>query len=242
MRVVEAFALQTGLVLEYRRLRDREARATVLERAEATSTALLRAVSHDLRTPLATMRTSVDGLLSPEQLSTDDRTSLLDLDPLATDQLVHLIDNLLDLSRISSGLVEPRLAGHQPGGGAAPRGLGAPGRRLVLDLDEATPFVHTDPGLLERVVANLVDNAVRHSPPDQPVRVGVHLHPDTIEIRVVDRGPGVPTATRERMFEPFQRLGDSSPGGLGLGLAVARGLATSMGAPRGGRGHSRRRA
>ncbi|PUA82968.1 ATP-binding protein [Nocardioides currus] len=230
MRVVEAFALQAGLVLEYRRLRDREARAAVLERAEETSTALLRAVSHDLRTPLATMRTSVDGLVAGEALSEDDRTSLLTSIRSATDQLVHLIDNLLDLSRISSGLVEPRLTDVSLEEVLPVAVAGHPSDRLVLDLDEATPFVRTDPGLLERVVANLADNAVRHSPPDRPVRVGVHLHADTIEVRVVDRGPGVPSATRGRMFEPFQRLGDASPGGLGLGLAVARGLASSMGA------------
>lgn len=229
MRVVEAFALQAGLVLEYRRLRDREAQATVLERAEATSTALLRAVSHDLRTPLATMRTSVDGLLGPGPLDDDDRSSLLGAIRSSSDQLVHLIDNLLDLSRISSGLVEPQLVDRSLEEVLPLALAGHPSSRVTLDLDESTPLVRTDPGLLERVVANLVENAVRHSPVDQPVRVGVHVHPDAIEVRVVDRGPGVPPATRERMFEPFQRLGDASPGGLGLGLAVARGLAESMG-------------
>ncbi|WP_249666330.1 sensor histidine kinase [Nocardioides faecalis] len=226
-RVLEAFAVQTGLVLEYRRLRERDERAATLERAEATSTAILRAVSHDLRTPLATMRTAVDGLssggLAPEEVK-----ELVAVTESATDQLERLIDNLLDLSRVESGLLHPTLrersleevlplavAGHPPGA-------------VVLDVDESLPLVRTDAGLLERVVANVVGNAVRVSH-GEPVRVLAHVLPEVIEILVVDRGPGVPPGQREQMFDPFQRLGDGSEGGLGLGLAVARGLSTALG-------------
>lgn len=227
-RVLEAFAVQAGLVLEYRRLRRREEEAAALEGAEATSTAVLRAVSHDLRTPLATMRTAVDGLVSPG-LSAEDRSSLLDAVDSSTEQLERLIDNLLDLSRLQSGLMRPTLvprsldevlplavAGHSPG-------------LVSLEVGEDAPLVLTDAGLLERVVANLVGNAVRHSG-GEPVRVLAHVLAETVEVLVVDRGPGVPPEQRERMFEPFQRLDDTSPGGLGLGLAVARGLAESVGA------------
>jgi two-component system sensor histidine kinase KdpD len=226
-KVVEAFAVQTSLVLEYRRLREREQRAAVLETAEATSTALLRAVSHDLRTPLATMRASVDGLVHAGGLDEGDRTALHEALDASTDQLESLIDNLLDLSRLQTGLLAPTLrdrsldevlplavAGHAPGA-------------VVLDVEEPAPVVHTDAGLLERVVANLVGNAVRVSAGD-PVRVLAHVLPDRVEVMVVDRGPGVPIEQRERMFEPFQRLDDGSPGGLGLGLAVARGLAEAV--------------
>ncbi|WP_395658913.1 ATP-binding protein [Nocardioides sp.] len=226
-RVLEAFAVQTGLVLEYRRLRERDERAADLERAEATSTAILRAVSHDLRTPLATMRTAVDGLVSGS-LDPADQKELVGAVEASTEQLERLIDNLLDLSRIQSGLLHPVLrdrsleevlplavAGHAPG-------------TVTLELDETTPLVHTDAGLLERVVANLVGNAVRVSA-GRPVRVLVHVLPGTVEVLVVDQGPGIAPALRERMFEPFQRLGDTSPGGLGLGLAVARGLTEAMG-------------
>jgi two-component system, OmpR family, sensor histidine kinase KdpD len=225
-RVLEAFAVQTGLVLEYRRLKAREERAAALEGAEATSTALLRAVSHDLRTPLATMRTAVDGLVS-DGLSEADRATLVGAVGDATDQLERLIDNLLDLSRVQSGLVKPVLA---------PRSLdeilpiavsGYELGAVSLEVDESVPFVRTDRGLLERVVANLVGNAVRVSN-GQPVRVMAHVLPATVEILVVDRGPGVPPDQRDRMFEPFQRLDDVSPGGLGLGLAVARGLAEAL--------------
>ncbi len=226
-RVLEAFAVQTGLVLEYRRLRERDERAADLERAEATSTALLRAVSHDLRTPLATMRASIDGLLDAG-VSEADREELVRSVGGSAEQLERLIDDLLDLSRLQSGLVHPVLrtrsldevlplavAGHDPG-------------VVRLEVEEPAPLVTTDPGLLERVVANLVDNAVRHAP-GAPVRVLAHVLPQTVEVLVVDRGPGVPDEARDRMFEAFQRLGDSSPGGLGLGLAVARGLAEALG-------------
>ncbi|KRF30577.1 sensor histidine kinase [Nocardioides sp. Soil805] len=229
MRVLDGFAVQAGLVLEYRRLRERDARAAALEHAEATSTALLRAVSHDLRTPLATIRASVDGLVGGGRLGEAERAELLSSLDGSTDQLERLIDNLLDLSRLSSGLLTPRVrdisldevlplavAGHPPGA-------------VVLDLDEEEPLVRTDPGLLERVVANVVANAVRHAP-GTAVRVDVHAGARDMEIRVADRGPGVSEAARERMFEPFQRLGDATPGGLGLGLAVARGLADAVGA------------
>lgn len=226
-RVLEGFAVQMGLVLEYRRLRERDERAAAFERAEATSTAILRAVSHDLRTPLATMRAAVDGLVSGS-LEPTDQKELVDAVESSTDQLERLIDNLLDLSRIESGLLHPVLrdrsleevlplavAGHPPGA-------------VSLEVDESLPLVHTDAGLLERVVANVVGNAVRVSA-GAPVRVLAHVQPDAIEVLVVDRGPGVPVALRERMFEPFQRLDDTSDGGLGLGLAVARGLTAALG-------------
>jgi two-component system sensor histidine kinase KdpD len=225
-RVLEAFAVQTGLVLEYRRLKAREERAAALESAEATSTALLRAVSHDLRTPLATMRTAVDGLVTGG-LSEADRAELVEAVDDSTHQLERLIDNLLDLSRVQAGLLKPALT---------PRSLdevlplavsGYPPGAVTLEVDETVPLVRTDRGLLERVVANLVANAVRVSR-GTPVRVLAHVLPETVEILVVDQGPGVAPDLRERMFEPFQRLDDMSPGGLGLGLAVARGLAEAI--------------
>ena len=146
----------------------------------------------------------------------------------AVDQLERLIDDLLDLSRVQTGLVHPVLrersldevlplavAGHAPG-------------LVSLEVDEPAPFVLTDAGLLARVVANLVGNAVRVSA-GTPVRVLAHVLPGSVDILIVDRGPGVPQEQRERMFEPFQRLDDTSPGGLGLGLAVARGLTEAVG-------------
>ena len=230
MRVVEGFAVQMGLVLEYRRLRERELRARDLERADATSTALLRAVSHDLRTPLATMRTSVDGLLvaGEARLGADDRAELLATLDQSTDHMERLIDNLLDLSRMAGGLLVPSIRATSLDE-VLPLAVAEHPGRVRLELDESMPLVATDPGLLERVVANVVSNAVRHSPADQQVRIDALADPDTVEVRITDRGPGLGAEAQERMFEPFQRLGDTTPGGLGLGLAVAHGLALAVG-------------
>lgn len=226
-RVLEGFAVQTGLVLEYRRLRERDERAASLERAEATSTAILRAVSHDLRTPLATMRAAVDGLVSGA-LDPADQKELVGAAEASTEQLERLIDNLLDLSRLQSGLLHPVLRERSLEEILPLAVAGHPPRAVSLEVDESAPLVRTDAGLLERVVANLVANAVRVSH-GEPVRVLAHVLPETVEVLVVDRGPGVPPEQRERMFEPFQRLDDSSGAGLGLGLAVARGLTSALG-------------
>ncbi len=226
-RVLEAFAVQTSLVLEYRRLKARDERAAALESAEATSTAVLRAVSHDLRTPLATMRASVDGLVAGD-LPEEDRRELVASVASSTDQLERLIDNLLDLSRLQTGLLKPQLQARSLDEIIPLALAGHAADAVALEVDESAPMVLTDAGLLERVVANLVGNAVRVSA-GTPVRVQAHVLRETVEIMVVDRGPGVPPTARERMFEPFQRLDDTSPGGLGLGLAVARGLAEAIG-------------
>jgi two-component system sensor histidine kinase KdpD len=226
-RILEAFAVQTSLVLEYRRLRDRDDHAASIERADATSTALLRAVSHDLRTPLATMRASVDGLLSGT-LPEEDRRELTAAVSSSTEQLEKLIDNLLDLSRLQTGLIHPVLIPRSLDEALPLAVAGTPPDSVSLEIAETTPWVLTDAGLLERVVANLVSNAVRVSR-GTPVRVMAHVLPDTVEILVVDQGPGVAPDQMERMFEPFQRLSDAKPGGLGLGLAVARGLTEAIG-------------
>ena len=162
-RVLEGFAVQTGLVLEYRRLRAREDRAAALESAEATSTALLRAVSHDLRTPLATMRASVDGLVSGKRLDPGDQAVLVGALAGSTDQLESLIDNLLDLSRLQSGLLKPRLVARSLDEVLPLAVAGHSAEAVSLEVAESVPLVRTDAGLLERVVANLVGNAVHVS-------------------------------------------------------------------------------
>ncbi|KQY47940.1 sensor histidine kinase KdpD [Cellulomonas sp. Root137] len=230
-RVLEAFASQVGIVLEQERLRARAEQARILGEADATRTALLAAVSHDLRTPLATIRASVDGLTSTDlHLDEADRTALVGTLEESTARLERLIDNLLDLSRLQTGSVRPVLRatsldeivpfaveGYSPGA-------------VVLDLPDDLPLVHTDPGLLERVVANLVSNAVRHAPADSAVVVSASTVGRGIVVRVVDKGPGIPDELKDHMFDAFQRLGDTTGNGLGLGLAVADGLATAVGA------------
>jgi two-component system sensor histidine kinase KdpD len=219
--------VQTSLVLEYRRLRERDERAAALERAEATSTAILRAVSHDLRTPLATMRAAVDGLVSGSLEPADQKEMVAAVES-STEQLERLIDDLLDLSRIQSGLLHPMLRDRTLEEILPLAVAGYPPGAVSLEIDETVPMVSTDAGLLERVVANLVSNAVRVSD-GTPVRVLAHVLPEAVEVLVVDRGRGVNPELRDRIFEPFQRLNDTSPGGLGLGLAVARGLTDAVG-------------
>ena len=227
--VVEAFAIQAGLVLEYRRLRERAAHAQVLEGAEATRTALLRAVSHDLRTPLATIRVSVDGLLDTS-IPPADAQALAETIESATTSLESLIDNLLDLSRLQSGMVQPRLVPTALEEVLPAAMLDLPPDAVKLDLAEDLPLVETDAGLLSRVVGNALSNAVRHSPNGHPARLTASARPGFVDVLVVDRGPGLSAGQKQRMFEPFQRLDDRDPGGLGLGLAVARGLADALGA------------
>jgi len=228
--VLEAFASQAGLVLEYRRLREQAEQAQSLQQADAARSALLAAVSHDLRTPLATIRAGVDGLASPEMhLNDEDTAALVDTVSSATTRLERLIDNLLDLSRLQTGSVRPvlRATSLDEVVPLATEGFGPD--QVNVDVPETLPLVSTDPGLLERVVANIVSNAVRHSTNGAPVRVLASATRDRVELRVIDTGPGLSDDLKARMFEPFQRLGDSSPDGLGLGLAVAHGLAEAVG-------------
>jgi two-component system sensor histidine kinase KdpD len=229
-QVVEAFGAQAGIVLEHRRLREQAAQAEVLERTESTRTALLAAVSHDLRTPLAVIRTAVDGLASPDvELDREDRDILTATIADSTYRLERLIGNLLDLSRLQTGAVRPvlRAASLEE---VVPIAVEPWISDLALDVPEDLPLVHTDPGLFERVVANVVSNAVRHSPPGAKVLFTASATRAAVELRIADTGPGVPDDRKATMFEPFQRLDDTSVNGLGLGLAVASGLADAVGA------------
>jgi len=228
--VVEAFGAQAGMVLERGRLREQAAQAEALERTESIRTALLAAVSHDLRTPLAVIRTAVDGLASPDvELDREDRDTLTATIADSTQRLERLIGNLLDLSRLQTGAVRPALRAASLEE-VVPIAVEPWLADLALDVPEDLPLVHTDPGLFERVVANVVSNAVRHSPAGVKVLFTASATREAVQLRVADAGPGVPDDRKATMFEPFQRLDDAHAGGLGLGLAVASGLAAAVGA------------
>jgi two-component system sensor histidine kinase KdpD len=231
-RILEAFAAQAGAVLERNRLAARAGEAARLQETDGVRTALLAAVSHDLRTPLAAIKASVATLRDPElQVGEDDRRALLADAADSVDRLDSLVSNLLDLSRIQTGAVRPRLEPVSLDEVLQRALRGMPEHAVTDETDDTVPLLLTDAGLLERAVANLVENAVRHCP-DRPVRLCAGVVPgDAVQLRIVDRGPGVPEADRQRMFEPFQRLGDVPQGsGVGLGLAVARGLSEAVGA------------
>ncbi|WP_168199733.1 ATP-binding protein [Citricoccus sp. SGAir0253] len=232
--VLEAFASRIAVVLQQRQLAEARWRAEELAAANAIRTALLAAVSHDLRTPLAGIKASVSSLrLRDVVLSPEDTAELLATIEESADRLSERVEDLLSMGRIQAGdlvvhrtplEVEDLLS-------AAVHDLGAhPGRsRVRVEVVPGCPAVVGDNGLAVRVLANLVENALKHGGTG-PVLVQAVPGPGGVQLRVIDHGPGVPGPDRERIFRPFQRLGDRDPStGLGLGLAVARGLAEGMG-------------
>ncbi|WHM36037.1 sensor histidine kinase KdpD [Streptomyces sp. BPTC-684] len=230
-RVLGAFAAQAAVVLDRQRLVDEAEESRKLAEGNRIRTALLAAVSHDLRTPLASIKAAVTSLRSDDvQWSEDDEAELLAGIEDGADRLDHLVGNLLDMSRLNTGTVRPIIREIDLDE-VVPMALGGvPEDSVELDIPESLPMVAVDSGLLERAVANIVENAVKYSPDATPVLVAASALGDRVEVRVADRGPGVPDDSKERIFEPFQRYGDAPRGaGVGLGLAVARGFVESMG-------------
>ncbi|MEU8433515.1 sensor histidine kinase KdpD [Streptomyces sp. NPDC029216] len=229
-RVLGAFAAQAAVVLDRQRLVGEAEDARRLAEANRIRTALLAAVSHDLRTPLAGIKASVTSLRSEDvEWSEEDRADLLEGIEEGADRLSALIGNLLDMSRLNTGTVVPLIRVTDLDE-VVPMALGGvPEDSVELDIPETLPMVAVDRGLLERAVANIVENAVKYSPRGQPVLVTASALHDRVELRVVDRGPGVPDEAKGRIFEPFQRHGDAPRGaGVGLGLAVARGFTEAV--------------
>ncbi|MFV0127349.1 ATP-binding protein [Streptomyces sp. HMX112] len=230
-RVLGAFAAQAAVVLDRQRLVGEAEEARRLAEGNRIRTALLAAVSHDLRTPLAGIKAAVSSLRSGDvEWSEADRAELLAGIEDGADRLDHLVGNLLDMSRLQTGTVRPIIRGIDLDE-VVPMALGGvPDGSAELDIPETLPMVEVDKGLLERAVANIVENAVKYSPVTAPVLVSASAIADRVELRVADRGPGVPDDAKERIFEPFQRFGDAPRGaGVGLGLAVARGFVEAMG-------------
>jgi len=231
LRVIAAIAEQASALAERMRMAQ-ERRAARLERERgAVRDAVLAAVSHDLRTPLAAIKASASALRSPQLTVTeDDARELLAAIETGADRLQALVDNLLDMSRIDAGIVSPRASETWVMDLLVSAVSGVDPERVELDVPATLGTVFVDGGLVERVVANLVENAARHAPTGVPVRLSAARVGGDLVITVVDRGPGVAAEDRERIFESFQRLGDVPGGsGVGLGLAVARGLARSLG-------------
>ncbi|MFC9248268.1 ATP-binding protein [Streptomyces sp. NPDC057136] len=230
-RVLGAFAAQAAVVLDRQRLVGEAEEARRLAEGNRIRTALLAAVSHDLRTPLAAIKAAVSSLRSDDvSWSEEDEAELLEGIEAGADRLDHLVGNLLDMSRLQTGTVTP-LIREIDLDEVVPMALGGvPEGSVDLDIPETLPMVAVDPGLLERAVANIVENAVKYSPEGKRVVVAASSLGERVELRVADRGPGVPDEGKERIFEPFQRYGDAPRGaGVGLGLAVARGFVEAMG-------------
>jgi len=231
-RVLVAYGAEVLQRRERAQLAETAAAAEDLAARDALHTALLAAVSHDLRTPLAAIKAGSSSLLSTDvELPASDRRVMAELIDTNADRLARLIGNLLDMTRLQTGAFNVRDDDVLLDEVLRPVLARAPVGRVSVEHADDLPMVRTDPGLAERVMANLVDNAMRHQPPGQPVRVMADVVEDRIEVRVVDTGPGVPPSRREEMFRPFQRLGDAPQGaGLGLGLAVVAGFVAAIGA------------
>ena len=233
LRVLGAFASQVAVAYQQRQLTEAAQAAIPLAEADRMRTALLNAVSHDLRTPIATAKAALSGLTDTTiGWSEQDRQELLITAVSSLDRLTDLVTNLLDISRLQAGVLSVF---------PAPFGLDdivsqalthVPDSDAVeLDVPATLPEVLADAGLLERVIANLVQNALRHAPEGTSVKVAGSYHEGRVELRVIDRGAGIPLAAAQQVFEPFQRLHDHVSGteaGVGLGLAIARGFTEAM--------------
>lgn len=232
-RVLDAFLAQLTATAERRALRRDAEQLSAVAAADRLRTALLRAVSHDLRTPLASIKASVTSLLQGDVAWTaaEEGEFLQTIDE-EVDRLDTVVGNLLDASRLEAGVIEPAvqqvaLDEVVPSALASISGLRV---RVDVDVPAELPTVRADRGLLERAIANIVANAANANPATMPVVITASPSPSEVTIRVIDHGPGVPPHERDVIFRPFQRSGDRNAGtGVGLGLAVARGVIDAMG-------------
>ncbi|MFJ2033709.1 ATP-binding protein [Streptosporangium sp. NPDC087985] len=232
-RVLEAFAAEAAVALRQDRLEEEAEQVGPLAEADKMRTALLAAVTHDLRIPLASARIAIDSLRNSEiEWSRTDRDELLATADESLVKLDRLVANLLDMSRLQAGALGLTL---QPVAldeiiTRSIDDLGPLRDRIESDVPPELPEVLADPSLTERILANVMSNAVRHSPAGQQVLLTASWYGDHAEIRVIDRGPGIPREAYDRVFMPFQRLEDRDDhDGVGLGLALSRGLAEVMG-------------
>jgi two-component system, OmpR family, sensor histidine kinase KdpD len=237
-RVLSAVAKQAAGLVKQRELTEEAGKAAAIAQADELRRSLLSAVSHDLRTPLAAAKAAASSLRSEDiDFSAEDTAELLATIEESIDALTALVGNLLDSSRLSAGVVRPELRrvyleetvqrallGISKGAtGFTREGLD----RVKVEVGDAVAMA--DAGLLERVLANLIDNALRYAP-DGPIRVSAGQVADRVLIAVIDEGPGMPRGAEEQLFAPFQRLGDHNTTiGVGLGLSVARGFVEAMG-------------
>jgi two-component system sensor histidine kinase KdpD len=245
-RTLTRLANAAARTLEAQRLAHQAAEGREVAEMDRVRAALLAAVGHDLRTPLAGIKAAASSLRHPDlELTASGRAELLATIEESTDRLTALVDNLLAMSRLQAGALSVHLepvaldaivahAVLHTDLTPAPvmSELGPTGHAEVrVDIPDDLPLVQADPGLLERVVANLLTNALAASPPAGTIRLHGHTAASGVVLHVVDHGPGVPEEQWDRIFAPFQRLHDRSAGaGLGLGLAIARGFTEAMGA------------
>jgi two-component system sensor histidine kinase KdpD len=229
-RIAAPLAKLIDVALERERIASQAAEAEATRRADAAKTAVLHAISHDLRSPLTGI-TAAAGALRGDRLGSADREELVSVIETDAARLARLVDDLLDLSRIQAGAVQPRTDWcdlHEAVVNAIGQARAVEGEHpIAYELPPDLPLVKADPAQLERVFANLIQNAIRYSPPDVPVRVTGGIGAGYVTVRVIDRGRGIPPSQRANIFEPFFRGRES--GGSGLGLAISRGFVEANG-------------
>jgi two-component system sensor histidine kinase KdpD len=229
-RFLPALASLLTVAGERERLSREALEAEALRRSDAVKTAILRAVSHDLRSPLTAIATAT-GTLRNERLtlSEADRRDLLETIDIETRRLSRLVANLLDMSRLEAGAAPPERELWTVDDLVRQAIDDVDGRNRIEFAPVEAPPVRVDAAQIERVISNLLENALKFSSTDTPVRVRVTTTRAEVIIRVIDQGPGIPSAELERVFDAFYRHG-SDGGGAGLGLAIARGFAEANGA------------
>ena len=229
-RVATPLARLLDVAVEREETLARGAEAEAARQADAAKTVILHAVSHDLRSPLTAIRTAASGL-KDDDTSPTERAALIEAIEEEADRLTRLIGNLLDLSRIEAGALHPRTDWVDLldviSTAASATGRPDPHARLRIELDGELPLVRADASQLERVFSNLIENALRFSPPDRPVRITGGTGGGKVTVRVVDQGPGVPVSQRDAIFKAFQ-TGDAREG-AGLGLAISKGFVEANG-------------
>jgi two-component system sensor histidine kinase KdpD len=230
-RIAEALARLIDVALERERLNAQAAETEATRRAEVVKTAVLHAISHDLRSPLTSITTAASGL-GDDGISKDDRSELVSVISDEAARLSRLVDDLLDLSRIEAGAVDPRPDWCDIRDVTATAGAQVRARHgdhpIEFALATDLPLVRADPVQLERVFTNLIENAVKFSPPGTPVRITGSAGGGRVTVRVLDKGEGVPRSERSRIFEPFVR-GRDREHGAGLGLAICKGFVEANG-------------
>ena len=231
IRVAPALEALLAAALERDALQSEVVETAALRRSDVIKTALLRSVSHDLRSPLTAILTSAEALGSPS-LDEAERAELVEAVAEEADRLSRLIDDLLDLSRLEADAAEPspEWCSVEEVVRAAIEDLDLPPDAFKVAIDADLPPVRADAAQLQRAFANLLENAHRYSD-GHPVSVRARNVGGRIMLRFVDRGPGIPQAQRERIFEPFYRSGTAATGhrGSGLGLAIVRGFVEANG-------------
>jgi two-component system, OmpR family, sensor histidine kinase KdpD len=232
-RLLPALGSLVGVAVDRERLAQEAVEAETLRRSDALKTAVLRAVSHDLRSPLMAILTAASALSRRDlDLEAADRAELLATILAEAERLDWLVGNLLDLSRLQAGAThaEPAPWAIDDLVVQALGEMGTRAERVEVSLPDHSPIARVDARQVERALVNLIENALKYSPADEPVRVQVGSHGAYGVVRVIDHGPGVPSDEAERIFEPFHRgRSAGTVRGAGLGLAIARGFAEASG-------------